>query len=268
MNPPRPPKQGPSFWLSLPAVFLLALPFATLAGITPWRGFQFQEGDGAAVWVSVAYGAVSLMCVAALGLPAAYWLARSQSRWRSAAEALVMLALLTPPLAMGIVLISVFGPYTTLGGLLDRIGITLSNNAGAFILSQIYGGIAYFILSAKAAFEGVPSVFAEAAQGLGASDWGVFLRISLPNAWRGVAIGLMLAWGRMIGEFGIVTIFAYFPQGIPVRLYVNLQDEGVQAVYTLLWLMLCVCVPLPLLGVFVLRRSRGAGLDAPPGTSQ
>lgn len=41
--------------------------------------------------------------------------------------------------------------------------------------------------------------------------------------------GGTLAWVRALGEFGIVMIFAYFPQGIPVKLYTNLQK----------WLLQC-----------------------------
>lgn len=41
-------------------------------------------------------------------------------------------------------------------------------------------------------------------------------------------------------------IFAYFPQGIPVKLYTNLQNDGVDTVYTLLWMLLVVTLPLPM----------------------
>jgi len=68
--------------------------------------------------------------------------------------------------------------------------------------------------------------------------------------------GLIGAGVRIIGEFGIVAVFAYFPQGIPVKLFVNLQNEGVDSVYSLVWLLLAVCLPLPL---WLLRTSKGRG---------
>ena len=55
-----------------------------------------------------------------------------------------------------------------------------------------------------------------------------------------------LAWVRAMGEFGIVLIVAYFPQGIPVKLWTNLQDSGLDATYPLLWLFFVVALPLPL----------------------
>jgi molybdate/tungstate transport system permease protein len=54
-----------------------------------------------------------------------------------------------------------------------------------------------------------------------------------------------------VGELGIVLIFAYFPQGMPVRLWVDLEDGGLSATFPLLWLFLLAALPLPL---WLLRR--------------
>ncbi|NUA43517.1 hypothetical protein HAT93_01163 [Dickeya solani] len=69
----------------------------------------------------------------------------------------------------------------------------------------------------------------------------------MPQAASGLAAAVAIAWVRAMGEFGIVMIFAYFPQGIPVKLYINLQNDGVDAVYALVWLLLMMTLPLPLL---------------------
>jgi molybdate/tungstate transport system permease protein len=81
---------------------------------------------------------------------------------------------------------------------------------------------------------------------LGASPWNRFRFLTLPLALPGLASAVTLAWVRAVGEFGIVMIFAYFPQGIPVKLYTNLQNDGVDTVYTLLWMLLVVTLPLPM----------------------
>ncbi|HTV46798.1 MAG TPA: ATP-binding cassette domain-containing protein, partial [Phycisphaerae bacterium] len=49
------------------------------------------------------------------------------------------------------------------------------------------------------------------------------------------------------GEFGVAIIIAYFPHGIPIQMWVNLQDIGPQAVYPLLWMLILVAMPVPLL---------------------
>lgn len=242
-------------WFCLPACLLFIVPFVTLAFGTAWSDIHLAYGDGSAVFVSLGLGLLAMALIVLLGLPPALWLARSVSRFKPAIELLILASLLTPPLAMGILLISAYGPYGTVGDLLQRLGVILNNNAAAFVLAQIYGGLAYFILSARAAFEAVPVSNDEAAFVLGATRLQTFWLVTLPLARRGIGIGLIMAWVRIIGEFGIVMVFAYFPQGMPVKLFVDLQNEGVEAVYALLWLMLAVTLPMPLIMLHVLRQS-------------
>lgn len=235
---------------------LLGVPFVALAIETPWRHFRLAYGDWDAVGVSLGLSVISMALIVVLGTRVALWLARTRSRRARIAEMLVLAALITPPLAMGILLAAAYGPYGTFGGLLARAGVLLGNNPPAFVLAQVYGGLPYFILAARAAFEAVPSSAQQAARSLGARPWQVFWHVTLPLARGGLAAGLVVSWVRVIGEFGIVMIFAYFPQGIPVKLYVDLQNDGLGAVYALLWLLLLVALPLPIAVLMGARRGR------------
>jgi molybdate/tungstate transport system permease protein len=78
--------------------------------------------------------------------------------------------------------------------------------------------------------------------------------VSLPLASRELLTGAVVAWVRIIGEFGIVAVFSYFPQGIPVKLFVNLQNDGVQSVYVLVWILLLLTLPIPLIILSLTRR--------------
>lgn len=237
---------SPAGWFGAPALLLLALPFITLIGVTSWGEFHLAYGDWNAVAVSLGLSAVSVPLIILLGTPLALWLARATSPLRRWAEVLVLIPLLTPPLALGILLVSAYGPYSTLGEALATVGLVLTNNAAAFVLAQVYGALPYFILSARAAFESVPPALEDAAKVLGAPPRQVLWRVTLPLARRGLATGLAIAWVRAVGEFGIVLVFSYFPQGIPVKLYINLQNDGVNAVYSLIWLLLLFTLPFPL----------------------
>ncbi|EIK95738.1 sulfate/molybdate ABC transporter permease [Pseudomonas sp. M47T1] len=238
--------RGRLAWLGLPALLVLVVPMLALIQATGWRHWQLAYGDWTAVAVSLGLTAVSMLVIVVLGTPLAFWLARTGSRAKSAAQTLVLLSLLTPPLAMGIVLVGAYGPYGSIGEWLGHVGVSLNNNPPAFVLAQVYGGLAYYVLCARNAFEQVPRVLEEAARSLGDAPAQVFRRVTLPLARRSLANGLAIVWARVIGEFGIVMVFAYFPQGIPVKLFVNLQNEGVDSVYALLWLLLIVTLPFPL----------------------
>ncbi|SFM97790.1 molybdate/tungstate transport system permease protein [Izhakiella capsodis] len=233
-------------WLSLPAILLLSIPFLTLVSVTPWHHLQLAWGDNGSILTSMTLGLLALGIIIVIGTPAAWWLSRSRERKRLLGELLVMIPLLTPPLAMGILLVSAFGPYGVIGHWLTVLGMTLVNNPAAFVLAQVYGALPYFIVVARSAFATVPDTILEAGHTLGGSDWACFRRLTLPLALPGLASAVSLAWVRAVGEFGIVMIFAYFPQGIPVKLYINLQNDGVDAVYTLLWVLLIVTLPLPI----------------------
>jgi molybdate/tungstate transport system permease protein len=206
-------------------LLLIAGPFISLASATHWSNFHFAPGDIGSIGVSLGYSLISLVLITALGTPLAWWLARHSFPGKWVLEAVILLALLTPPLAMGILLATLFGPYGPVGSLVARTGVELTNSAPAFVLAQFYGALPYYVVAARAAFEGVPRELAR----------------------LGLAAGIALAWVRALGEFGIVLILAYYPQGIPVKLWVNLQDIGLSAVYPLLWVFFLVAMPLPLI---------------------
>lgn len=228
------------------ALLLLAAPFAMLVAVTDWHTFTLSPSDWASVATSLGYTSLAMVVVVALGTPLAWWLARHEFRGKTAAEALVLIALLTPPLALGILLTSLTGPYSVIGAGLGRIGISLTNTAGGFMLAQVYGAMPYYVLAARGAFEGVTPDLERIALTLGKEPWQVFLTVTLPLARIGLAAALAIAWVRALGEFGTALIIAYYPHGIPVQLWVNLQDQGLDAVYPLLWVFFAAALPLPL----------------------
>lgn len=228
------------------ALAVLVLPFAGVLFTTPWTALHFQPGDGAAMAVSVGYTLVALAIVVIFGTPLAWWLARHRFRGKWLVDALVLLPLLSPPLAMGLLLAISYGPYGWAGHPLQAAGLMLTNTPAAFVLAQVYASAPYYVVSARAAFEGVPRELEQIGLSLGRSPWSVFWRVTVPLSTLGLAAGIALAWVRALGEFGIVLIVAYFPQGIPVKLWVNLQDAGLDAVYPLLWTFFAVALPLPL----------------------
>jgi molybdate/tungstate transport system permease protein len=239
-------KQIPLAVAALAGLAVLIAPFIAFAVITPWFELAPAAGDLEAVRVSAVYTLVALAIIAAGGTPLAYWMARRTFRGKWAIETLILLPLLTPPLAMGLLLALFYGPYGWAGSLSRSIGLELTNTPAAFILAQVYAAAPYYIIAARGAFESVDPELERIALTLGDSPWRAFRRLTIPLARSGIAVGLAIAWVRALGEFGIVLIVAYFPQGIPVKLWVNLQDLGLHSVFPLLWLFFAVALPLPL----------------------
>jgi molybdate/tungstate transport system permease protein len=228
------------------ALALLVIPFFGFVVTTSWIHLRPVHGDFKSVWVSVWYTLLALLVIVAIGTPLSYWLARSSFYGKAVVEALVLLPLLTPPLAMGILLAMFYGPYSWVGRAAGALGIELTNTPAAFVLAQVYAAAPYFVVAARSAFEAVDPELEQISLTLGKSAWQTFWYVTVPLARLGLVAGIAIAWVRALGEFGIVLIIAYFPQGIPVKLWVNLQDIGLGAVYPLLWLFFMVAMPLPL----------------------
>src|SRR5712692_1429180 len=126
-------------------LLVIAGPFIALAFATQWSNFHFAPGDMGSTGVSLGYSLISLALIVALGTPLAWWLARHSFPGKWVLETIILLALLTPPLAMGILLSTLFGPYGPVGGLVTHAGIELTNSAAAFIIAQFYGALPYYV---------------------------------------------------------------------------------------------------------------------------
>jgi molybdate/tungstate transport system permease protein len=244
------------------ALFALALlyPFtALLARIGPWQWGDDVRGPAlASVRVSLVLTGFAMLIIIAVGTPVAAYIARCSTRERLWWQAVLLVPILLPPLALGILLTLAFGPYGAVGSWLEHLGLRMTNSAAAFTVTQVYVGMGYYVLGAVAAFDAVPAILQKQAALLGLTPMKVFLRVTLPLSRLGLAVALSIAWVRAIGEFGAVVVTAYYPSGMPVQLWVNLQSFGLPAVMPLLIVFLAVALPLPWLVHVLAQRKRHA----------
>ena len=99
---------------------------------------------------------------------------------------------------------------------------------------------------ARAAFEEVNPQLEQAARVLGLPEWAVFLRVTLPLAWRGILAGLLLAFARALGEFGATLMIAgSIPnqtQTLSIAVYEAVQAGDDALANKLVLLISAVCV--------------------------
>lgn len=236
---------------------LLLYPFTALfARIGSWQWGPDVRGPALdSVRVSLVLTALAMVIIAVIGTPVAAYIARCGTRERLLWQAILLVPILLPPLALGILMTLAFGPYGSVGTWLERYGIIMTNSATAFTTTQVYVGMGYYVLGAVAALDAVPALLQKQAALLGLSPLRVFLRVTLPMAKLGLAVALSIAWVRAIGEFGAVVVTAYYPSGMPIQLWVNLQSFGLPAVMPLLVVFLSVALPVPWL-IHVLAQRR------------
>jgi len=220
--------------------------------VGPWR---WADGSTTvdAVRVSLVFTGIAMVIVVAIGTPMAIYIARAARGERLWWQAILLVSVLLPPLALGILLSLAFGPYE-LGGFLERFGLKMTNTPLAFITTQVYVSIGYYILGAVAALDSVPRTLEIQGGLLGHDRWSVFRRITFPIARLGFAVALSLAWVRALTEFGAVVITAYYPAGMPVALWTSLENFGLPAVMPLLIVFLLTALPLPWLAHVLAQR--------------
>jgi len=124
-------------------------------------------------------------------------------------DAILTLPLVLPPTVLGYYLIVLVGRRGWLGQFLwESFGISLMFTWQGAVIASAVVSFPLIFKSARASFESVDHNLEKAARTLGSSELAVFLRVSLPLAWRGMLAGAMLAFARAMGEFGATLMIA------------------------------------------------------------
>jgi molybdate transport system permease protein len=144
-----------------------------------------------------------------LGIAVGWAMARWRFPGRDLADAALTLPMVMPPTVLGYYLLVVIGSQGVVGAwLLQHFGIRLIFTWQAAVIAAMIVSFPLVFKAARAAFETVDPQLEDAARTLGISEWAVFLRVSLPLAWRGILAGLLLAFARALGEFGATLMVA------------------------------------------------------------
>ncbi len=170
---------------------------------------DFSTIDWFPLWLSlrVACLATAISLVAGLGI--AYILANRAFRGRNLVEAAVTLPIVLPPTVLGYYLLIVLGRNSPLGDAYESLfGAPLVFTWQAAVVAACLHSIPLLIRAARAAFESVDHTFENAARSLGATEWRVFWKISLPLARRSILAAGVFAFARALGDFGVTMMIA------------------------------------------------------------
>ena len=185
---------------------------------------------------TVAMAALATLVMVPPGVAAAWILARRRFPGRVVLDTLVSLPLVLPPVATGLILITLLGRRGPLGGLLERLGIEVMFTWRAVVIAMAVMGLPLLVRSARAGFEQVDPRYEQIAATLGARPLRVFFTISVPLARRGLFAGALLGFSRALGEFGATIMVAgALPstRTIAVAIY-TFTETGHQAAATMM----------------------------------
>lgn len=198
---------------------------------------------------------------AILGAAAGLLLARVRFPGRDAVDALLLLPMVLPPTVLGYYLLVAFGRGSALGRWLEgSLGIELIFTWQGAVAAATVVAFPLVFKAARTAFEAVDRNLENAGRTLGYGEWTVFVRVSLPLAWRGIVAGAMLAFARAIGEFGATLMVAgNIPgrtQTMSIAIYeaVHAGDDALANVLVLI--ASAVCIVLLVAASHAVRRGR------------
>ena len=215
------------------------------------------------LWLSLKVAFWATLAAGILGMAVGFYLARSRLWLRNVLDTLCTLPMVLPPTVLGYYLLVAFGSQSAFGRWLrDVWGVNLIFSIEGAIVAATVVSFPLVFKPARAAFESVEAELENAGRVLGVSELGVFLRITLPLAWRGILAGVMLGFVRALGEFGATLMIAGSIPGktqtLSIAIYEAVQAGRDDVANVLALVISLVCIALLLLANRLSPRRRRA----------
>jgi len=151
------------------------------------------------LWTTLRVAALCTVICLVMGLPLAYVLARTQSRFKNLMIMLVVLPLFVGNAVRAAGWMTVFGSKGFLNVSLMQLGVIseplqIMYTEGAVVAGIIAVNLPYMVLTLQSVIEGINRSLEEAAFGLGAGPMTMFRRVLLPLSLPGLLAGTILTF--------------------------------------------------------------------------
>ena len=159
------------------------------------------------VSLTLTLATINTLILLVVGTPIAWWLARSRSRYRELAGAIVAMPLVLPPTVLGFYLLIALGPNGP-GGWIAGFwgGRTLAFSFTGLVIGSMLYSLPFLVQPLRNGFATIGDDPLEVASSLGASNWQRFWRVALPLARPGYITGAVMTFAHTVGEFGVVLM--------------------------------------------------------------
>ena len=227
----RNPLPPPVLLLAVLGACAIVLPFVGLGTRVAWNELPTllaSTSARAALDLSLRTCLIATAISVGLGVPLALLLARDWPGVR-VGRVMAVLPMTMPPVVAGIALLSTLGRRGVLGPSLEAAGIRVSFSTLAVVIAQVFVSMPYLVVTLEAALRSRDTRLETIARTLGAREWRVLTRITLPLVGPALARGTALALGRSLGEFGATIAFAGSKEGVtrtmPLAIYLERESD-------------------------------------------
>lgn len=197
------------------------------------------------ILLSLKVATISALLALIFGILFARLFADKHFKGKMIIETLMLLPIVLPPTVIGFLLIFFFGKNSPAGAFIETLfdRSIIFTPLAAIIASTI---VAFPLMyqSVKTGFQAVDKDIEEAAKMDGASDFNVFLQVTLPLSVKSIVSGFILSFARALGEFGATLMFAgNIPgktQTAPTAVYVAMETGNMKLAWLLVISMIFI----------------------------
>ncbi|MCF6200834.1 MAG: molybdate ABC transporter permease subunit [Hydrogenimonas sp.] len=142
-----------------------------------------------------------------IGVPLAYYLSVTRSRFKPVIETLVSMPLVLPPTVLGFYLLIAFSEESAFGKFCqDVLGFKLLFTFEGLVLGSVIFSLPFMVQPIQAGLQSLPGSLTEAAATLGKSRVTTLFKVLLPNIKPSLLTGIVITFAHTVGEFGVVLM--------------------------------------------------------------
>ncbi len=205
-----------------------------------------MQPDISPLWISIKTALIATFFTFFIGIAAAYWILEYRGKWKYLIEGIFVSPLILPPTVVGFLLLLLFGRNGVLGKLLIPLNFSVVFTWYGAVIAATVVAFPLMYKTALGAFEQIDGNLLRVARTLGASEWTIFWRITLPLAMPGILAGTTLAFARALGEFGATLMLAgNIPgqtQTIPMAIYFAVEAGAMNEAWV--WSLVIMAISL------------------------
>ncbi|MDZ8236011.1 MAG: sulfate ABC transporter permease subunit CysW [Nostoc sp. ChiQUE01a] len=188
----------------LPAINVFMQAFSK--GVGPFLSNLSRPAFVHAAWLTLLLAAISLPLNTVFGLCAAWAIARHKFRGRAVVLSIIDLPFSISPVVAGLMIVLLYGRNGWFGPWLQAHDIKIIFAFPGMVLATAFVSMPFVAREVIPVLEEFGKDQEEAARTLGAKDWQIFWRVTLPSIRWGLLYGLILTNARAMGEFGAVSV--------------------------------------------------------------
>ena len=194
---------------------------------------MLSEYDLSALVITLKLAGLTTLILLLLGTPLAWWMARTQYRFKFILEAVIALPLVLPPTVLGFYLLIALGPHGPVGGLMEWMGgQSLAFTFTGLVIGSVFYSMPFVVQPLQAAFTAIGHRPLEVAATLRASPIDRFFSVAIPLARPGFLTAAVLGFAHTVGEFGVVLMIGGNIPGETQVLSIAIYDHVESLEYT------------------------------------